>query len=252
MLVLLGRCMLQWAFELYQFSSTSNWVAQAQQLLATLRTLFAFTIPLPGVNDLLLGPASAETACFSSFASQPPAMQQLLASLQALLTPGSQLACELAAAGFGPEGVLSSIEAALDALALREAATSSVLGSTAASGNGSSSGGVGNVGGDDNTDGPVGSQQAIERLTASLQQLGQVLTGFLVPFCCNNPDCRIATGPTEQSLVGRRSSICSACLTARYCGRDCQRVHWKRHKPVCKALAAHSAAAAAAAAASPE
>lgn len=92
MLVLLGRCMLQCAFELYQFSKTGDWVAQAQQLLATIRAGYLLTIPLPDVNDLLLGPASAETACFSSFASQPPAMQRLLASLQALLMPGSQLA----------------------------------------------------------------------------------------------------------------------------------------------------------------
>jgi hypothetical protein len=80
----------------------------------------------------------------------------------------------------------------------------------------------------------------MEQLTASLQQLGQVLTMLPVPFFCNNPDCRAASGPTEQSLVARRSSICSGCLTARYCGRDCQGVHWKRHRPVCKALAAHS------------
>jgi hypothetical protein len=38
--------------------------------------------------------------------------------------------------------------------------------------------------------------------------------------------------------VGGRSCICAGCRTARYCSRDCQRQHWKQHKPGCKALAA--------------
>jgi hypothetical protein len=92
---------------------------------------------------------------------------------------------------------------------------------------------------------PADSQHAVEQLAASLQQLGQVLTNLAVPYCCNNPSCRTVSGPTEQSTVGGRSCICAGCLTARYCGRSCQRLHWKQHKPACKALAACSAAAAA-------
>ena len=35
MLVLIGRCMLQWAAELQHFGSDSDWLAEAQQLLTT-------------------------------------------------------------------------------------------------------------------------------------------------------------------------------------------------------------------------
>ena len=29
-------------------------------------------------------------------------------------------------------------------------------------------------------------------------------------------------------------AICTRCMTAGYCGSECQRAHWKQHKPVCK------------------
>ena len=29
---------------------------------------------------------------------------------------------------------------------------------------------------------------------------------------------------------------CSACLVAKYCSKDCQKAHWKSHKPHCKVL----------------
>jgi hypothetical protein len=49
---------------------------------------------------------------------------------------------------------------------------------------------------------------------------------------------------SEAQLVGGRTCICAGCLTARYCGRACQRAAWRQHKPVCKALAAAATAAA--------
>ena len=30
---------------------------------------------------------------------------------------------------------------------------------------------------------------------------------------------------------------CEACGVARYCGRDCQRAHWKSHREACRAVA---------------
>lgn len=48
------------------------------------------------------------------------------------------------------------------------------------------------------------------------------------------------SGPTEQSLVGGRSCMCGGCHVAHYCTRGCQIAHWRRHKPVCKALAART------------
>jgi hypothetical protein len=87
MLVLLGRCVLQWAAELQQFGSSSDWQAQAQQLLTTVIVPAYQALPatgrgsVQGMNPLLLGEAPAESACLSSFASEPPVMQQLLTSM---------------------------------------------------------------------------------------------------------------------------------------------------------------------------
>ena len=33
------------------------------------------------------------------------------------------------------------------------------------------------------------------------------------------------------------SMQCSRCKSARYCGAECQRAHWKAHKPDCKKIA---------------
>ena len=35
------------------------------------------------------------------------------------------------------------------------------------------------------------------------------------------------------SAPGARA-ICTRCMNARYCGSECQRAHWKQHKPNCK------------------
>ncbi|KAF9262697.1 hypothetical protein L218DRAFT_929193 [Marasmius fiardii PR-910] len=36
------------------------------------------------------------------------------------------------------------------------------------------------------------------------------------------------------AVCGRKTvSKCSGCLSAEYCGRDCQKAHWKEHKPMC-------------------
>jgi hypothetical protein len=81
-------------------------------------------------------------------------------------------------------------------------------------------------------------------LVQQLQATGRVFCSIAVPHFCNNVACGNISGPTEVRLVSGRSCLCAGCLTARYCGRDCQRAAWKQHKPVCKALAAAAAAAA--------
>jgi hypothetical protein len=148
--------MLQWAAELQHFGSDSDWLAEAQQLLTTVLAPAYQAMPatdrgsVPGMNLLLLGEASAAAACFSSFESAPPAMQQLLSSMQAYLTPGSKLASGLSAAGYDVQAVLSSIAAAATAL---EAARSSICSTITADGGagGSDGGGDSSVagGGDD-------------------------------------------------------------------------------------------------------
>lgn len=76
-----------------------------------------------------------------------------------------------------------------------------------------------------------------------LREFGVVATSLVVPNFCNNPDCSNLTGASEAALVSAgRSSRRGECKKARYCSRACQELHWKVHKPVCKAIAAASAA----------
>jgi hypothetical protein len=83
--------------------------------------------------------------------------------------------------------------------------------------------------------------QALQPLVQQLQVVGAAFTSLAVPSFYNNPSCSNISGPTEVHLVSGQSCICAGCCTARYCGRACQRQHWKQHKPVCKALAAAAA-----------
>jgi hypothetical protein len=72
---------------------------------------------------------------------------------------------------------------------------------------------------------------------------GRMLTALAIPDACNNPACSNGSGLSEAQLVGHKSCICGGCLQGRYCGKACQKQHWKQHKPVCRALAAAAAAA---------
>jgi hypothetical protein len=77
----------------------------------------------------------------------------------------------------------------------------------------------------------------LTRLQQQLQATGAAFTSVPSIQMCNNPGCTCVDGSSEQGLVARRSSLCAGCRTARYCGRSCLAAHWKRHKPVCKAIA---------------
>jgi len=61
--------------------------------------------------------------------------------------------------------------------------------------------------------------------------LGLSLNSLAFPTACNNPHCSNLSGASELMLVSGRSKMCAGCLVARYCSRDCQRQHWKQHKP---------------------
>jgi hypothetical protein len=45
------------------------------------------------------------------------------------------------------------------------------------------------------------------------------------------PSC-FKCGKTEVEL-GNAPNKCARCQRAWYCGKDCQKAHWKDHKPVC-------------------
>jgi hypothetical protein len=76
-------------------------------------------------------------------------------------------------------------------------------------------------------------------LAGSLISFGSLLCAALpTRFCCNEPSCCCFDKPSELKLAAGKGSKCSACGTARYCGPEDQRKHWKQHKHVCKAVAA--------------
>jgi hypothetical protein len=89
---------------------------------------------------------------------------------------------------------------------------------------------------------PDGASQR-SALVSSVQALAQELCAVAAPAICNNPHCSNVSGPSELVLVSGRSAVCGGCRVAHYCSRDCQRQHWKQHKPVCQALEATAAAA---------
>jgi hypothetical protein len=83
----------------------------------------------------------------------------------------------------------------------------------------------------------------LSQLRQQLLAVGWALTSFAHPGACNNPACKLFSGPSKSSLVQGSTNRCSSCRAARYCSKSCQRAAWKQHRPVCKALTAASAAA---------
>lgn len=74
-------------------------------------------------------------------------------------------------------------------------------------------------------------------LIKGLETLGQALSVFAAPHCCNNPRCVNTSGLSEASTVSGKGCICSVFKVARFCGKPCQVAQWKTvHKPVCRML----------------
>jgi len=49
---------------------------------------------------------------------------------------------------------------------------------------------------------------------------------------CYNPQCNISTG-TGGRVERSKTKYCSLCRCVAYCSRECQKAHWKKHKPKC-------------------
>ena len=88
----------------------------------------------------------------------------------------------------------------------------------------------------------LGNEQG-RQLPQALMDVGSLLCAALPSrSCCNEPSCCIFNKPSELQLAGGKGTKCSGCGVARYCCVAHQRLHWKQHKPACKAIAAAAAA----------
>jgi hypothetical protein len=77
----------------------------------------------------------------------------------------------------------------------------------------------------------------VEEVAKQLQQWCLTFCGhFATSCCCNNPGCTNLARSSEQELVGGKQCVCSRCVTARYCSKECQEVMWPYHKQICKVL----------------
>jgi hypothetical protein len=210
-LVIFGRCCLQWAEQLQQ--QAEGLILLAAALLQQEREY----------QDALLYVHSVANVCIPGMRQEAVTLRgERLESLVGMMSGWvgglESAAClgQLAAAGCSPQ----QLQQQLDALLAAQPRTLQEL-----------------------------TEASLAALVQQLQVTGRMLCSIAVPHFCNNLVCGNISGPTEVRLVSGRSCLCAGCLTARYCGRDCQRAAWKQHKPVCKALAAAAAAAAVAEAA---
>jgi len=55
----------------------------------------------------------------------------------------------------------------------------------------------------------------------------------LPPYCRN---CGTQEDVSSSVSQFKRLLMCTACHTVAYCSKDCQRAHWKQHKPHCRAV----------------
>ena len=88
----------------------------------------------------------------------------------------------------------------------------------------------------------LGSEQG-RQLPQALMDVGSLLCAALPSrSCCDEPSSCCLDKPSELQLAMGKGTKCSACGVARYCSPAHQGLHWKQHKPACRAFAAAAAA----------
>jgi hypothetical protein len=70
----------------------------------------------------------------------------------------------------------------------------------------------------------------LQQFGGVLEEVGHLFCSTLTPpgTCCSNPLC-VDMG-AEAALALKK---CKQCQVASYCSVECQKQHWKQHKPVC-------------------
>jgi hypothetical protein len=214
-LVLLGRCCLQWG----QFIQAELSKAEAAGMSAADIRLFGAGL-LAALRGEGLPQVASSTAAGLHSGQRASIVQNVEAAVaigKAWLSAGSH-ATQLAVLGYDAEGLMQQLCSAEASVKISKAC-------------------IGLSGGAQPDD-------VLQELQKQLQSVGMVLTSFAQPIACNNPLCSNPAEFSEAELVQSKTSRCSGCRAAKYCGKQCQVSHWKQHKHVCKQLAAAAATAA--------
>ena len=80
---------------------------------------------------------------------------------------------------------------------------------------------------------PAAAAQQKELLQDLLLVVEVLLEEVPFPVGCSNTACVSMKGISENTAAGK---ACAGCKVVRYCSRECQVVHWKSHKRLCKRL----------------